>query len=58
MAEPMTIDITPTWAGILPLLLAVIVDGTPEGKKHAIAELQRMADAADKFNQLAKETTA
>lgn len=52
------IDITPTWVGILPALIAVIRDGSPEGRKYAIAELERMADAADRFNQLAKETTA
>lgn len=56
MHEPTTIDLTPTWAGILPALIAVIRDGTPEGQRLALEELRRMADAADRFNQLAKET--
>lgn len=46
------IDITPSWAGVLPLLLAVIEDGTDSGRQLATKELQRMAEAADKFNAL------
>jgi len=49
-----TVDITPTWAGILPALIAVIRDGTPEGQRAAVTELQRMAQAADRLNALAK----
>jgi hypothetical protein len=45
-----SIDLTPTWEGILPALLAII-----EGSKHtaarnsAMAELRRMAQLADKY---------
>ena len=53
-----TIDLTPTWAAILPALLAVIKDGTPEGQRMAAEELHRMAEAADRWNTHAKETTA
>lgn len=42
-----TIDITPTWRGILPALLAVYTDGTAKGRADALKELQRMADIAD-----------
>lgn len=52
-----TIDITPTWEAILPALIAVIRDGKPEGQALAIQELHRMAQAADLYNQNAKEIT-
>lgn len=51
-----TIDLTPTWSGILPGLLAVIENGTGEGRRLAREELARMAQAADKYNELAKAT--
>ena len=51
-----TIDLTPTWAAVLPALLAVIEDGTDEGRKMAREELARMAQAADKYNELMKAT--
>jgi hypothetical protein len=44
------IDLTPTWRGIIPLLLAGIESGTDKGRAIALAELARMADAADKWN--------
>lgn len=37
------IDATPTWAGILPVLLAAAENGS----RPALAELQRMARQAD-----------
>lgn len=45
-----TIDITPTWVAVLPILLAALENGTDEGKRIAREELQRMADAADLYN--------
>lgn len=42
-----TIDLTPTWTGVLPILIAGIENGTAEGRKIAIDELSRMARAAD-----------
>ena len=45
-----TIDLTPTWRGVLPMLLAGIENGTPESRKIAIEELQKMAEAADLYN--------
>lgn len=53
-----TIDITPTWADILPTYLAVIKDGNAQGHKVAREELQRMAQAADKLNALVKKAEA
>lgn len=44
-----TIDLTPTWSGVLDLLLMAYTQGTVEGQRHAIMELQRMAQAADAY---------
>lgn len=43
------IDATPTWIGILPILIAAIRDGTPTAASSAEAELKRMALLADKY---------
>lgn len=48
------IDATPTWAAILPALLAAVTDGTAEGQRIARAELVRMARAADSAVAAAK----
>lgn len=48
------IDATPTWAAILPALLAAVTDGTAEGQRIARAELIRMARAADSAVAAAK----
>jgi hypothetical protein len=42
-----TIDLTPTWLGILPALVALITDGDAEGRRGAQEELRRMAGLAD-----------
>ena len=48
--EPRTIDLTPTWRGILPGLLAVVANGeTVEARKAAEGELTRMAALADRL---------
>lgn len=44
-----TIDCTPTWAAILPALLAAVTDGTAEGQRIAREELARMATIADSY---------
>lgn len=44
------IDMTPTWAGLLPVLAELLERGNAEGRKTARAELARMAQAADKWN--------
>ena len=45
-----TIDMTPTWAGLLPALLALAEGSTAAGKKTAREEFARMAQAADNWN--------
>ena len=52
--EAATIDVTPTWQAVLPILFAALEDGTDEGKKIAREELRRMAQAADRYNELSK----
>ena len=42
-----TIDCTPTWSGILPVILALIQN--PNTKKDGLHELQRMAELADAY---------
>jgi hypothetical protein len=42
-----TIDMTPTWVGVLPVYLAALQDGTPQAMKAARDELYRMARIAD-----------
>lgn len=51
-----TIDCTPTWTGVLKYYLAVLEDGTTEGKKLATQELYNMAKAADQYNELINKT--
>ena len=46
--ESKFIDITPTWAGLLPALLALYTDGNSQGRKYALEELQRLAAIADR----------
>jgi hypothetical protein len=50
-----TIDCTPTWEGILRLLLVLVEDGNIEGRNQAKAELIRMAKAADLHNEQMKK---
>jgi hypothetical protein len=47
---PRTVDLAPTWEALLPAFLAVLADGTEEGKRIAREELRRMAQAADFWN--------
>lgn len=44
-----TIDLRPTWVGILPSLLILVEDGNSTGRATAINELQRMARLADAY---------
>lgn len=46
----MSIQLTPTWRGLLPAFIAVLESGTDEGKRLAREELRRMAEAADYWN--------
>lgn len=45
-----TIDITPTWRGVLRLLVTVAAEAeTAKGRANAWKELERMADLADLY---------
>lgn len=41
------IDVTPTWQGITPALIAVLQNGDSQGRKIAKEEILRMAMLAD-----------
>lgn len=43
------IDETPTWEGLMPAIIAAVENGTAEGRDSAIAELMRLAEAADSY---------
>lgn len=45
-----TIDMTPTWAALMPAFIAALQCGTPEGQAMAREELGRLAAAVDASN--------
>lgn len=45
-----TINLTPTWRGLMPSFCAVLESGTPEGKKAVRGELDRLAGFGDALN--------
>lgn len=53
---PEKIDITPRWADLLPLFVAVLQDGGEDGRAAVSSELRRMAAAADRWNETADQT--
>lgn len=53
-----TLNITPTWAGILPAYMAVLENGNAEGRKIARAEMLRMARLADLGNEACRALRA
>ena len=56
MSDIETVDMTPTWQGLLPLfLLAVVNKGAVFMEDEACKELSKMARAADLWNQHCKE---
>lgn len=52
------IDCTPSWKGVLPILLFALAHGTREGKAAAREELDRMAGIADSAVAAAKAKAA
>jgi hypothetical protein len=44
-----TIDITPTWAGIVPALLEAYASASPMKREDIRAEFLKMAKAADLY---------
>jgi hypothetical protein len=49
--ELRVIDVTPTWEGIMPLLLEGVKQGIPESSE----ELMRLARLVDQINEAKKE---
>lgn len=50
-----TISITPTWEGVLPMLVEIAIHGTtPTARNEAMGELRRMAQLADKYVEESK----
>ena len=49
--ELRTIDITPTWAALMPLLW----EGAAKGEPYSRAELMRLARIVDQLNEKAEE---
>lgn len=43
-----TVDCTPTWEGLLPLMLDLV----KQDSKMIVEEFKKMAKAADKYNEL------
>jgi hypothetical protein len=50
--ELRTIDITPTWEGLMPVMIALV----KEGNKVAEDELMKLARSVDQRNAEMKET--
>ena len=46
-----TIDMTPTWVGVTPWIVALLTNSKPEsaGFKEAVKHIKRMAEVADKY---------
>ena len=49
-----TVDLTPTWQGILPALLTLLQSDNPKSRQVAESELRRMAGLADGFVEAQK----
>ena len=47
-----TLEQKPTWTEVLNLLIAVLQHGDGAARTQALAELRRMAQAADSYNEL------
>ncbi len=53
MKNPKTIDITPTWLGLAPVIIDIVKNSpTPESTKIAEEELLKMARVADKYVEI------
>ena len=50
-----TIDITPKWSDLIPVLAHLIQNGSDSARATAIAELQRLACAVDAMNAAARK---
>jgi hypothetical protein len=48
-----SVDVTPTWEGIFPVLLEIYLRGGDD-RQFILKQFQSMAQAADKWNKYAK----
>lgn len=55
---PRFIDVTPTWADLMPAFFQILENGTDTGKELARAELTRLAQMADRINAREKAEQA
>ncbi len=46
-----TINLTPTWSGIMPGIIQVLENGSEEGRKIAREELMSLAKQVDELNK-------
>lgn len=53
-----SVDVTPSWRGIMPALIAALQAGTAEGQAIAREELGRLAAAVDAANQSGRDAAA
>jgi len=53
-----TIDCTPSWTGILRLLLTIYTDSSAKGRQTALEEMTKMAVLADRYVEQAKAKLA
>ena len=51
-----TVDLTPTWQGILPALLNLLQSDNLKSRQTAESELRRMAGLADGYVEMRKGT--
>jgi hypothetical protein len=50
-----TIDVTPTWSAMLPVLITLLQGKNAEGREAATKELKKMAKALDNYNAHAND---
>lgn len=46
-----TINLTPTWEAVMPIIFEVLENGNDEGKREIREELLRLAKEMDKLNE-------
>jgi hypothetical protein len=50
-----TIDMSPTWESLIPIMLLVAKEGSSKGQAEMRKEFVRMAKAADRWHALQRE---
>lgn len=52
MSETRTINVTPTWSGLLPNFLAMLESNNPESRRIGMEHLEKIAQLADAYVEL------